>query len=166
VQIRGEETKTKLIRTSRRSFSICTFHITSLQLLSKKGWYRRHVGVKRSKGYTGRKYNVKRMQNCVSDFKVTRREVLTSRGSSSWRPVFWYQHSGETCCLNSQNIWDDYSMWFSETTWEDKDSSNLKMEATGSSETLLTIYESTLRHIPEDRNLNLKYLGEKMCCYG
>jgi len=35
------------------------------------------------------------------------------------------------------------------------------MEEAGSSETLLTMYQSTLRHIPEDRNLNLKYLGEK-----
>jgi hypothetical protein len=52
-------------------------------------------------------------------------------------------------------------MWFSETICEDKDSSNLKMEAAGSSETLLPIYQSTLRHIPEDRNPNLKYLEEK-----
>jgi len=41
------------------------------------------MGVKKSKGYSGRKYNVKGMQSCVSDFKVTRREILTSRGSSS-----------------------------------------------------------------------------------
>ena len=52
-------------------------------------------------------------------------------------------------------------MWFSETICEDKDSTNLKMETAGSSETVLPIYQSTLRHIPEDRNLNLKYLGEK-----
>jgi hypothetical protein len=35
------------------------------------------------------------------------------------------------------------------------------MEGAGSSETLLPIYQSTLSHIPEDRNLNVKYLGEK-----
>ena len=52
-------------------------------------------------------------------------------------------------------------MWFSETICKDKDGSNLKTEAAGSSETLLTIYQSTLRHIPEDRNLNLEYLGEE-----
>ena len=84
VQIRGEEeSKRKLYRNPTRSFSICTFHIVSLHLLSKEGWKRRHVGVEKSKGYTGRKYNVKGMPSCASDFKVTRREILTSRGSSS-----------------------------------------------------------------------------------
>jgi hypothetical protein len=42
---------------------------------------------------------------------------------------------------------------FSETICKDK------MEAAGPYEILLTVYQSTLRHIPEDRNLNLKYLG-------
>ena len=165
VQIRGEGAKRKLNRDLRRSFSICTLHMVLLHLLSTDGWNRRHVGVKKRKQYTGRKYNVKRMQSSVSNLKVTRREILTCC-SSSWRRVFWYQHFGETCCLNIQNIWDDYSVWFSETICEDKDSYNLKMEAAGSSETLLPIYLSTLRHIPEDGNLNLKYLEEKMCCYG
>jgi len=83
VQIRGEETKRKLHRNPRKSFSICTFHIVSFHLSRKKGWNRRHVGVKKNKGYTCRKYNAKGMQSSVSDFKVTRREILTSRGSSS-----------------------------------------------------------------------------------
>ena len=93
------------------------------------------------------------MQSSVWDFKLSRREILTSRDSSTWRRVFWYQRFGETCCLNLQSIWGDYSMWFLETICEDKDSSNLKMEAAGSSETLLPIYQITLRHIPEDLNL-------------
>jgi hypothetical protein len=53
VQIRDEEeTKRKLHRNPRRSFSVCTFHIVSSRLLSKEGWNRRHVEVKQSKEYS------------------------------------------------------------------------------------------------------------------
>jgi hypothetical protein len=123
------------------------------------------------KEYTGHEYNVKRMQSSVLDFKFSRREILTQRNCSMWRRIFWYQTFGETSCLNFdclnlQYIWNNYSMLFSDIICEDKDSSNLKMETVGSSETLLLIYQSTPRHIPQDWNLNSKYLGEKICCYG
>jgi hypothetical protein len=67
VQVRGEEeeAKRKLQKTPIRSSSIFTVHIVFLYLLSKDGWDRRHVGVKKRKANTGRKYNVKRMQSSV-----------------------------------------------------------------------------------------------------